>query len=229
MTEKGRGLNANHHPSEATLLAYATGQLSEGFSLVVAAHMAWCPSCAEAAMAAETVGGVLLSQVSPAECSDTLLVRTLQALDRRPAATAPRHTVRAGGAALAELKLPQPLQGYLDALRGARWRRLGPGIDQICLISRTAGGGTVRMLRAKPGVKLPRHGHAGSELSLILAGAYDDEFGRFERGDVSDLDQEVKHEPRSDEREGCVCLIATDRPVRFEGLLARLFQPIIGF
>ena len=222
-------MSANHHPSEATLLAHATGQLSEGLSLVVATHMAWCPPCADAVVAAETVGGVLLSQASPAECSENLLLRTLQALDRRPAASTPQRPAMAGGSALGELIFPQPLQGYLDALGGARWRRLGFGIERICLIPRTAGGGTVHVLRAKPGIRLPRHGHVGAELSVILSGAYEDEIGRFQRGDVADLDETVRHRPHSDEREGCVCLIATEGPPRFEGLLARMIRPVTGF
>lgn len=222
-------MRANHHPSEATLLAYAAGQLSEGLSLVVATHLAWCPSCADAVAAAETVGGVLLSEASATVCSEDLLSRTFQALGQRPASDVPPRAAMTGASTLAELELPQPLRGYLDALGEARWRWLGLGIAQIRLIARTGGGGTVRLLRINPGMKMPRHSHVGTELSVILSGAYRDEIGRFGRGDFADHDEDVTHQPHADEREGCVCLITTEGPLRFEGLLARLIQPVIGF
>jgi putative transcriptional regulator len=76
---------------------------------------------------------------------------------------------------------------------------------------------------------MPSHGHAGPELAIVLDGSYRDEIGLFARGDLADLDQEVRHQPRAHEGEGCVCLIATERPLRFEGRLLRWIQPALGF
>ncbi|HEX5975382.1 MAG TPA: cupin domain-containing protein, partial [Rubrobacteraceae bacterium] len=70
---------------------------------------------------------------------------------------------------------------------------------------------------------------AGLELAVVLAGSYRDEIGLFARGDLADLDQEVRHQPCADEREGCVCLIATEGRLRFEGRLLRWIQPALGF
>ena len=82
--------------------------------------------------------------------------------------------------------------------------------------------------QVKPGMRMPLHGHCGSELAVVLSGAYEDELGRFARGDLADHGEEVTHQPRSDLREGCVCLIATDRPLRFSTPLLRLVQPMLG-
>ena len=220
-------MTVDHHPFEATLLAYASGHLPEGLSLAVATHLAWCAECRDAVAAAETAAGLLLAQGPQAECSDALLARTLSALDHRPQPAhqpppAPRQAL------LQELKLPQPLQGYVQRLGPARWRWLAPGVAQIPLIGRTGGGGSARLLRVRPGMRMPRHGHCGSELAVVLSGAYDDELGRFARGDLADHGEEVTHQPRSDLREGCVCLIATDRPLRFSTPLLRLVQPMLG-
>lgn len=227
-------LSVHHHPSEATLLAYASGRLSEGLSLVVATHLAWCAECLRSVEAAEAAGGMLLCDAPPADCGDGLLARTLQALDGRSAtAPAPARSARphsAEGRSIGTaLQLPQPLRGYLDRLGAPDWRRLGPGVQQISLIRRTAGGGTVRLLRIAPGMNMPRHGHAGLELAVVLAGAYRDEIGRFARGDVADLDEEVEHQPQADEAQGCVCLIATERPLRFENRFLRWVGPVLGF
>ena len=72
-------MTVDHHPFEATLLAYASGHLPEGLSLVVATHLAWCAECRDAVAAAETAAGLLLAQGPQAECSDALLARTLGA------------------------------------------------------------------------------------------------------------------------------------------------------
>jgi putative transcriptional regulator len=222
-------VSVQHHPSESTLLAHASGGLPEGLSLVVATHLAWCVPCREAVAAAEAAGGILLSEAAPTECGEELLSRTLAALDRRPAIAPAAAGLTATRSPAMGLQLPQPLRSYVERLGGRRWRRLGPGVQQVPLIRRTSGGGTVRMLRIAPGMKMPRHGHAGLELAVVLAGSYRDEIGLFARGDLADLDQEVRHQPRAHEREGCVCLIATEGPLRFEGRLLRWIQPALGF
>ena len=221
-------MSVEHHPVEATLLAYAAGQLPEGLSLVVATHLAWCAECLDAVAAAEAAAGLLLCRAAPAECDEELLQRTLAALDGRvtpPPAAAPAWPPHPQ---LAMPDLPQPLRSYVEALPRPRWRRLGPGVEQIGILGRTPAGGTARLLRIKPGMRMPRHGHRGSELAVVLSGAYDDELGRFARGDLADHGAEVEHQPLSDAQEGCVCLIATDRPLQFSGPLLRLVQPILG-
>ena len=84
------------------------------------------------------------------------------------------------------------------------------------------------MLRINPGLKMPEHGHGGEEMTLILKGAYRDEFGRFAAGDIADLDHHVEHQPRVDSPEPCICLIATETKARFKGRIGRLLQPLIG-
>jgi putative transcriptional regulator len=222
-------VSLHHHPSETTLLAYASGQLREGLSLVVATHLAWCASCRDGVAAAEMAAGLLLADAPPADCSEDLLARTCVALDGRPVVAAKPHQPTSLPSSGLGLLLPHPLQGYVDRAGPARWRRLVPGVQQFPLIRRTTGGGTVRMLRIAPGMKMPRHGHAGIELAIVLDGSYRDEIGLFARGDLADLDQDIRHQPRADEREGCVCLIATERPLRFEGWLLRWIQPALGF
>ena len=53
--------------------------------------------------------------------------------------------------------------------------------------------------------------------------------GRFARGDVAEPDAAIVHEPLSGRDEDCVCLIATEGPLKFEGLVARVFQRFTGF
>ena len=38
-------MNPNHCPNSALLMAYASGSLTEAFSLVVASHLSFCKEC----------------------------------------------------------------------------------------------------------------------------------------------------------------------------------------
>jgi putative transcriptional regulator len=60
-------MNIQHHLSDDLLLDYAAGNLSEGWSLVVATHMALCPSCRRRLSAMEGAAGALLDKVEPAD------------------------------------------------------------------------------------------------------------------------------------------------------------------
>ena len=106
--------------------------------------------------------------------------------------------------------------GGLDAVR---WRWLGPGVwDRPLPI---AGAGKLRLLKVAPGRNVPEHGHGGAELTLVLRGSFRDETGRYGRGDVADLDETVAHQPVTEAGADCVCLVASERPEQWRGLMTR--------
>ena len=43
-----------------------------------------------------------------------------------------------------------------------------------------------------------------------------------------ELDEEIKHQPIVDTGSECICLIATEAPLKFTGIMGRLAQPFIG-
>jgi len=63
----------------------------------------------------------------------------------------------------------------------------------------------------------------------VLRGSFTDEIGRFAAGDIADLDDQIEHQPLVDSAEDCICLVATDAPLKFTTLLGRLMQPMTGF
>jgi putative transcriptional regulator len=119
--------------------------------------------------------------------------------------------------------LAQLLPGGLDAVR---WRRLGLGIWHRRLP--VEGSGALGLLKVAPGQVVPEHGHGGAELTLVLRGSFHDTTGRYRTGDVADLDATVNHEPVADPGSDCICLLASETPARFRGLIARLIQPWHG-
>ena len=215
-----------HHPSEATILAYAAGALPEGLSLVVASHLTFCPDCRSQVYDGEAIGGALLADLVPAALSVGTRERVLLQLERpaQPQVAAPRPFV-------ADPLVPEPLGRYLrDGAASFKWRLMAPGLRQFEILPHSRlSGGNFRMLRIAPGKMLPRHGHTGTELTLVLRGSYTDELGQFRRGDVAETDDDIVHQPVSDQDEDCICIIATEGPLKFESPLARAFQRFSGF
>jgi putative transcriptional regulator len=211
-----------HHPSEAVLVAYGAGGLSEMLALVVATHLAWCSECRAAVHAVEAVGGSLLETLPRSALADDALEHTLARLtDQRE----PGGAIRSPQAGA--LRMPEPLRSYVGPVVESRWRRLAPGIRDITVGARTPLGGSARLLRVAPGRVLPHHGHRGIELTVILHGSYSDEVGRFGPGDVAEVDHETRHRPLADAGQDCIGFIATDARLRFTGLVSRLMQPWI--
>ena len=75
---------------------------------------------------------------------------------------------------------------------------------------------------------MPEHSHRGTELTLVLRGAFSDAAGRFGRGDLEAADDTLEHVPTAEAGEDCICLTATEAPLRFRGVLPRLAQRFIG-
>ena len=211
-----------HHPSQARLLDYASGSLTEPLALLVATHLALCPLCRRGLAELEAVGGALLEALLPEPVADDSLARLLARIDR-PAP--PAEPVAGAAPAAAELVLPQPLRDYVGSLDRVAWRHLGPLSEARLLTGFEKF--TTRLLRVTPGTALPRHTHAGSELTLVLQGGFSDVTGHYLRGDVCDADSGVDHRPVADQDEICVCLIVTDAPLRLTGWLGRLLNPFI--
>jgi len=213
-----------HHADDATLMAYAAGAVTEGFSLVIAAHLENCSRCRDRVADAEGLGGELLAGLPKENLSDDGLA---QVWARIASQAEPESADRQRS--LTHSDLPAVLAPYFpEGLGGIRWRTLAPGIRQHLLRNVESGSGTVRLLSIAPGTTIPHHTHGGSELTLVLEGCFADEIGRFQPGDLADLDSSVHHQPIADTEKRCVCLIATDQRLRFSNVLSRMLQPLIG-
>jgi putative transcriptional regulator len=90
----------------------------------------------------------------------------------------------------------------------------------------TSKGAIARLLYIPAGQAVPDHGHRGTELTLVLQGAFRDETDRFGTGDVEISGQELEHTPVAEAGCDCICLAATDAPLRFNALIPRLLQPL---
>ncbi|MCU0817640.1 MAG: ChrR family anti-sigma-E factor [Cypionkella sp.] len=184
-----------HHLSDELLGAYAAGDLPEAFGLVVAVHLSMCDECRARSMTLETLGGAVLDTGEAVPMGEGALGAAMARLDALMQEPKAAPKRRTG--------VPAPLAEYIGGdLDAVRWKSVGKGVKQAILpTDRLA---SARLLRIPGGVAVPDHGHKGLELTLVLQGAFSDGTGRFGL---------------------CICLAATEAPLRFKGLMPRLAQP----
>ncbi|MDE2385100.1 MAG: ChrR family anti-sigma-E factor [Alphaproteobacteria bacterium] len=217
-------MSVSHHLDDATLLSHAAGTLPRTLALVVDAHLEMCPHCRAALKAANAIGGALLSDLSPAPVSSSLKDAVMGRIGSATIHRLPRaQAARQGGVPLA---LQRVLR--LDSLDDIPWRKSAPGVHIHKLPKEAGEAGFFGLLKIAPGAAMPEHGHGGSELTLILQGAYHDELGHFGEGDIADHDESVDHTPVAEGEQPCICLVATQAPTRFRSWPARVMQKFIG-
>jgi len=219
-------MTISHHPGEELLLDYAAGSLAEPWSLAVAAHLAFCPTCRQEVAEMEAFGGQLMAAVAPVpvktDLYESIVAATNVVVDddvpARPVADSVDSTPI----------LPEPLRSYLGGdVCSLEWQRLGFGAYQ-CIIPTNDEETTARLLRIPAGRPVPTHSHGGPELTLVLSGAFSDTTGTYGRGDLQEADEYLDHQPHAAAGEDCICLAVTNAPLRFKSLAARMVQPLIG-
>jgi putative transcriptional regulator len=212
-----------HHPSPSWLLDYAAGNASPLFEAVLRAHTAICAECRQHIAFAERLGGDLLAGIdgvagslSPDDICDNY---EQLAGDGKPALRADESGLDGG----IEKIVATYLNSSLDALP---WRRIGGGLALCRLAQRD--NAHMWMLRGGPGMVLPEHTHAGSELTLVLKGAYFCGSTIFRPGDIEEADETTEHQPVITRDGECICLAVTEGRLKFKRWLPRIAQPFFG-
>lgn len=221
-----------HHLDDATLMRYASGDLDEAFAVIVASHITMCDTCRKAAQDAEQLGGQLLESETVDTVDQDAFLKLMTAIDEQDTAQIdgvqasnvrqfPKGRVKISG------DVPLPLQRFIGAQTSdIKWKKVAPGISKHDIDLGKGSASSLYLLNIASGQAVPEHGHGGVEMTLILSGAYTDRFGRFGPGDIADLDEHVEHQPIVEAGAPCICLVATEKPTQFKGLVERLLQPI---
>lgn len=200
------------HPPYEMLRSYATGAASEGVSLLVAAHLTWCPACRAEIARIEALGAAMLGDEAAAPLAPGALEAVLARLDAAPPPPPP--------APVRDAILPRPLRDALGAGYGeVRWRFVMPGVSRCDLP--VAGPEQAMLLRVRPGVGVPAHTHTGEEATLVLSGALNDRGVVYRPGDVAFADGEDDHVPRAEPGADCVCFALISGSLRFTGRFGR--------
>ena len=201
-------MTAKHHPNEAILADYAGGALRPAFSAVVAAHLETCALCRAHVGALEAAAGELLGDLAPAPMDDEALARVMAGIER-PGAVAPGTETTTG-------RIPFGRELWVGPGMGIRKAKL-------------EGGDLLYLLRLPAGLRTIPHGHEGIEYTAVLKGAFDDGHGVFAAGDFGEmLADEVEHRPSVLPGSECVCLIASERPMRVRTFFGHLVHRLTG-
>ncbi|HRE60981.1 MAG TPA: ChrR family anti-sigma-E factor [Micropepsaceae bacterium] len=201
-----------HHPPDEYLIDLAAGAASDGVKLLLETHLAMCPPCQTLRADIEQVGGILLEEEASAGLAPMPELGSLRA----PAVRMVRPVVQAGAG-----DVPDPLRNFVGAsFEALAWRTVWPGVQELPVpgIDRREG---LKLLRIRQGMALPNHTHEGDELTLVLKGGYKDATGHYQAGDIALADEHISHQPKADWGDACICLTAVERPLRFNGLIAR--------
>lgn len=224
-------MKISHHLDEATVLSFAAGVLAPAIAVAASAHLNMCSSCRDRLDAAEAAGGALLESMDQQPLSQHCINNVLELIEAdgrsghgKVEASVPEHVHIA-----ASDVLPKPVASLIGTpLEDIHWKRAGRGISTHQIDIGDDTGSKLFLMKIEAGKTLPEHSHGGTELTLVLSGAYTDKCGRFARGDVADLSEDVEHQPVVGDDEDCICLVATEQPTRFKGLIPRLLQPLVG-
>jgi putative transcriptional regulator len=208
--------------------AYAAGCLDPAFAMMVETQSVLRPEIRESIAVSEMISGSLLETAPEARLSDGALDRALAAIDAMDAdEAASMRAGRAAGEAMEEiLALPDPLRtAALEAVGRKGWQAMGRGLKRLALD--TGSSMETELYRISPGARIPRHSHAGSEYTLVVAGGFTDERGSYGPGDVIINGPDDCHQPLGDEGEVCFALAVRDGGLRFTGMIG-VIQRLLG-
>lgn len=200
------------------LATYGAGGLDPARHALVASHLLLKPDNRAFVRAVEGLAAtsILTSEAGPVSRRQERLASIMDAPPEPELHEEPAH----------DQVLPEPLRRYIGRdLEALSWRFVLPGVRE-CRFG-AVGDGEASLIHVRAGRRLPRHTHEGSEVTLVLTGAFSDSQGRYARGDIALADGSIDHSPRVDADADCICFAVTDAPLRLTSPLGRFVERFI--
>jgi len=222
-----------HHPKFELMLSFVKGDLPASLSAGIAIHASMCPVCQEQILQlTEQMAELSFEQ----DNLDKFIVDddknlTVAAIDFNPMIEAITENK--------EVKLEEALIEKVIAFKNKTYKL--PAMLHNMQLGKVAQFGNLArariqldeneihtsLLHIEPGAGVPEHYHKGFELTVLLAGSFDDNEGQYVTGDFIMLDGSHTHQPIS--KDGCLCYtVANDAPYFTQGI-NKLLNPIASF
>ena len=115
----------------------------------------------------------------------------------------------------AKHSVKDPITGLFGDLNKLNWKQVYKGFREFTASIEDKD--ELKLIKMDPGVSVPLHSHGGKEYILVLEGSFQDEYGKYSKGDIQINDQNIKHTPTASRDTGCVCLSITEKDVIFFG------------
>jgi putative transcriptional regulator len=205
---------------ERLVQAYAAGHLNGAMRKLVEAQAEIAPDAEDELAAAEALAVAFFDAEPPAALSQAALENTMARLSQDPAPPAAQQMAanRAGAVIDEILRLPHCLHDEaLEAIGRGGWTFAGPGLRTLKIAMED--GAEAEIIRIEPGWGAPRHTHHGGEYTLVLTGAFVDERGRYEPGDIAVAGPGITHRPHAAPGQVCYALAVCEAPLEFTGAL----------
>ncbi len=204
---------------DALMARYVAGTLPYPAHILVQSHLELKPANRRFVDGLEAMAGMEI-EAADVDAGISDRERRLEQIFGSPA-PAVRETVRSASI------FPRALRDFIgfDAA-DVPWRTKLPGFREYDVGD--IDGCHVSLFWIRPGRPIPSHTHEGSELSLVLDGAFGDGHGRYGRGDISVADESIDHRPVAEKERPCIGFAVTDAPLRFTGAIGRRLGDLIG-
>jgi len=205
---------------DALIARYVAGSLPTPARVLVESHLQLKPDNRGLAAGLEAMAGAAFDAGAP-----VALGAADQRIDAILAGSAAPDPV--AGTVTAPGIFPPALRDFVGLdVEDVPWRTKMPGLKEYDIGE--IDGCHVSLFWIRPGRKIPAHTHEGTELSLVLDGAFTDRSGRYGRGDISLADDTVDHRPTAEKDRPCIGLAVTDGPLRLTGPLHQRLSDILG-
>ncbi len=204
---------------DALLAGYAGGTLPAPAHVLVESHLQIKSANRQFVNGLERIVGTALDEIEP---------RPIGNRDERLAAVfAAPEPETVSFPDLTARVFPASLRNFVgfDA-DNVPWHTKLPGFREFDLGE--VDGCHVNLFWIRPGRTIPGHTHEGSELTLVLDGAFSDVTGRYGRGDISIADESVDHRPVADSERPCICMAVMDGSLRLTGSIGQRLSDFIG-
>jgi putative transcriptional regulator len=201
------------------LARYVAGTLPAPVNMAVGAHLELKNDNRDFVESLETLAGEAV-EIIPGAAMANREIRLDQIFSNEPAPPPSEAAIERG-------MIPMALSALVPhKIDNIPWRTKMPGYKECAL--GVVEGCEVNLLWIRAGRKMPAHTHEGSEITLVLDGAFSDSRGRYGRGDIALADEDVDHSPIAENDRPCICLAITDAPLRLTGSYRQFFSEFIG-
>lgn len=204
---------------DGLMARFVAGRLPEPARVLVEAHLAISARNRPLVNALEVAASIELEDITPAIVADRN-ARLDAIFDSPPIVSSARRPGH-------DPVLPDVLLRFVGvAIDDIPWKTKMPGYREH-LIGEIEGC-EANLLWIKAGRKMPAHTHEGSEITLVLDGAFMDANGRYGRGDIAIADESVDHRPIAETGQPCICFAVTDAPLKLTGSYTQMFADFLG-
>lgn len=214
----------NLHPTDKQLQQFAEGTIDQVMGIIVSAHVDMCECCQQKVREFEAEASEAVFDSVPASTGLTTELEEMMAAILADESMTPQvcpiptSRVELDGR---YFQVPRALRSLIDRSEG--WSHMVGRLWQASVNLTESKKGHFVFLG--PGAQVPEHTHKGNEITLVVDGEFEDEYGLYKEGDFIVRNGAHKHTPKTVSDNGCLVFTVVDQPLHFTSGIARLLNP----